>query len=100
MILQLRLALHVHTFLQCSHFVQITTVPGSEKKGVTLSQHQKFRKSQIVCQELASIASEVGMDQFKLRFSLLKTLKDAWAQGKEVLLQVHEGLHLHIHAIY
>ena len=73
---------------------QVTTIDGSEKKEVTLSQHQTFRKSQIVCQELASLSSDGGMGQFKKRFSLLKTLRNAWAQGKEVVIQVNEGLQL------
>ena len=64
-------------------------------KGVTLSQHQKFRKSLVVCQELASLASDVGMGQFKQRFSLLKTIKNTWAEGIEVSLHINQGLHFH-----
>ena len=50
---------------------------------MVLSQHQKFHKCQIVIQQLASLASEVGMAKFHQRFNVLKTLKDTWAEGKE-----------------
>ena len=55
-----------------------------------LSQHQKFHKSSLLAQELASLASEVGMAEFKSRFGLLKRLRDVWAEGKRavVTLQV------------
>lgn len=57
-----------------------------------LSQHQKFHKSSILAQELASLASEVGMAEFKNRFGLLKRLRDVWTEGKRaiVTLQVIE----------
>ena len=56
-----------------------------------LSQHQKFHKSQIITQQLASLASEVGMTQFEERLSVLTTLKNTWAEGKEAFITVHTG---------
>ena len=61
------------------------------KRKAVLSQHQKFHKCQIVTQQLASLASEVGMAEFDQRFHLLKTLKDAWANGKMAVVSVETG---------
>ena len=58
---------------------------------MVLSQHQKFHKCQIVTQQLASLASEVGMAEFQQRFTVLKTLKDAWAEGREASVSVDTG---------
>lgn len=55
---------------------------------MVLSQHQKFHKCQVVTQQLASLASEVGMAKFHQRFNVLKTLKDTWAEGKEAVVSV------------
>ena len=43
-----------------------------------LSSHQKYRKALVVCQELASLASEVGMNLFKERLSVLDKIKQSW----------------------
>ena len=39
-------------------------------------------------QALTSLASEVGMTTFEERLSLLKVVRDSWANGKEVVLRV------------
>ena len=82
-------------------FLQVSSI--ANNTDVTLSQHQKFRKSQIISQELASLASEVGMNQFKQRFMLLKTLRDTWANGQEATLEPiqvdDEGLYAFFHFI-
>lgn len=61
-----------------------------EKGRAVLSQHQKFHKSHIVAQELASLASEVGMSQFQSRLSVLKDLREIWAKGKAAVMLVAE----------
>jgi len=35
----------------------------------------------VVCQELASLASEVGMDLFKERLSILNKAKQSWIES-------------------
>ena len=65
--------------------MQITCIPCGERKSV-LSQHQKFHKSHLVAQELASLASEVGMAEFNVRFGLLKRLRDVWTEGKTAVV--------------
>ena len=41
-----------------------------------LSQHEKFNKAHRVVQDLATLASEVGMAEFKERLSFLKQLSE------------------------
>lgn len=56
-----------------------------------LSQHQKFHKAQVVTQDLASLASEVGMGEFRERYALLKKLRGTWAEGKVAVVIQLEG---------
>ena len=58
-----------------------------ERTKTILSQHQKFRKALSVAQELSSLASEVGMAEFEERLSLLKQLRDTWANGRKARIQ-------------
>lgn len=67
------------------HIPQITNIP--RKVRTCLSQHQKFRKAQIVSQELASLASEVGMVEFEEKLSILRELRDIWAAGGKATIQ-------------
>ena len=55
-----------------------------------LSQHQKFNQCQIVTQELASLASEVGMPDFQSRLAILKNLRDIWAKGEIAVVSVSQ----------
>ena len=52
------------------------------ESGVKLSQHQKFRKMMLLCQEICSLGSEVGMQQFEERYSVLKSIRDDWKLGR------------------
>ena len=42
-------------------------------------------------QDIASLASEVGMNEFSRRYDVLVTLRDAWMNGKEVLINPLNG---------
>lgn len=57
---------------------------------MVLSQHQKFHKSHVVAQELASLASEVGMSEFQSRLAVLKDLRGIWAKGKTAVVLLAE----------
>ena len=56
----------------------------------TLSQHQKFHKANLLAQELASLASEVGMTAFERRLDVMKSLKESWSKGKDVAIVMEE----------
>ena len=36
--------------------------------------------------ELASLSSEVGMEEFMRRYNLLKSVRDMWTSGKNAIL--------------
>lgn len=55
-----------------------------------LSQHEKFNKAHRVVQDLATLASEVGMAEFKERLSFLKQVREVWRAGGSTTLQVLE----------
>ena len=57
-----------------------------------LTQHQKFHKAQVVTQQLATLCSEVGMDEFQERLTLISVLKDEWAKGEKVSLSVKPAI--------
>ena len=59
-----------------------------EKEKVVLSQQQKFHKSQMVAQQLASLASEGGMTEFEERLAVLEKLKGIWSEGKKAIVDV------------
>ena len=64
---------------------QVTSL-GKEHVHVVLSQHQKFHKAQEVAVQLATLTSEVGMEEYHDRLLLLKLLKDKLANGENVSL--------------
>ena len=64
----------------------MTTVARKVTK-VALSQHQKFRKAQLVTQELSSLSSEVGMMEFRECLSVLEQLRDIWKAGGNAVIQ-------------
>lgn len=66
--------------------LQVTNVKRKESR-TTLSEHQKFNKALAVARELSSLASEVGMSEFKERLNLLKEIRDLWANGKKVTMK-------------
>lgn len=73
-------------------YMQVTTIGFQGKQSAILSQHQKFHRAIKLTQEIGSLASEVGMSEFRRRYDVLKTLRDAWLNGKEVLISVlNEG---------
>ena len=74
--------------------MQVTAIKNQGEQSATLSQHQKFHKAIKVAQEIGSLASEVGMAEFRRRYNVLKTLRDAWMNGKEVLVNVLNEVHL------
>ena len=45
-----------------------------------LSSHQKYRRALKICQELASLVSEVGMDEFTERMDELSKIKGKWLE--------------------
>ena len=72
--------------------MQVTAIENQGEQSATLSQHQKFHKAIKVAQEIGSLASEVGMAEFRRRYNVLKTLRNAWMNGKEVFVNVlNEG---------
>ena len=58
-----------------------------EQVRAVLSQQQKFRKALSVAQELSSLASEVGMAEFEEHLTLLKQLRDTWANGQKATVE-------------
>ena len=60
-----------------SFHVSMVTQP---KCGV-LSQHEKFRKANSVAQKLATLASEVSMEEFKSRLACLEEITKIWERG-------------------
>ena len=65
---------------------QITSINREQVRAV-LSQQQKFRTALSVAQELSSLASEVGMAEFEERLSVLKQLRDKWANGQKATVE-------------
>ena len=59
---------------------------GQDHAKTVLSQHQTFHKAQKVALELATVASEVGNDEFEYRLTQMKLLKDKWMNGENVTL--------------
>lgn len=59
---------------------------GKEYAQTVLDQHQKFHKAREVAMELATLTSEVGMDEYHDHLALLRLLKDKWANGENVTL--------------
>ena len=45
------------------------------------TKHDKFRRAQAIIEQLPSLASEVGMDEFKKRMDVLEQLHSIWARG-------------------
>ena len=43
--------------------------------------------------ELASLSSEVGMEEFTRRYNLLKSLRDMWTSGRDAVLCQCPGMH-------
>ena len=57
-----------------------------------LTQHEKFRKANMLSTELATVISEASHTHFYRRLKLLKDLIDSWKSGTEVALaDVDEG---------
>lgn len=55
-------------------------------KEKVLSQHEKFRKAKSIIDQLPSLASEVGMDEFLERVNTLDKLREIWARGGRVIV--------------
>lgn len=51
-----------------------------------LTQHEKFRKANMLTTELAAVVSEASHNHFYQRLELLKDLIDSWKSGTEVAL--------------
>ena len=76
--------------------LQITTFGKGHVRAV-LSQHQKFHKAQQVTQQLAALASEVGMDESEECLAQMRLLRDEWAKGGRATLTtstVHTCKHI------
>ena len=59
---------------------------GQDNAKTVLSQHQTFHKAQKAALELATVASEVGNDEFEYRLTQMKLLRDKWMNGEIVTL--------------
>ena len=69
--------------------MQLTTI-GTEHARTVLTQHQKFHKAEQVTQQLAALASEVGMDEFQQRLAQMRLLRDTWAKGGTITLKTSD----------
>ena len=58
----------------------------SVEKAKVLSQHQKFRKANILAGKLATLASEVARYHFDCRIEILERLVKVWEDGKEAAI--------------
>ena len=58
----------------------------SVEKAKVLSQHQKFRKANILARKLATLASEVARYHFDRRIEILENLVKVWKDGKEAAI--------------
>ena len=58
----------------------------TEQKETVLSQHDKFRRAKAIIEQLPSLASEVGMDEFKERMDVMKQLHSIWARGGKAVV--------------
>jgi zinc finger SWIM domain-containing protein 3 len=74
-------------FLDFPSTPSVTTVFFSNsKKQRALSQHEKFRKANMITTELAAVISESSQIHFHRRLSLVKKLIEYWKSGEEVAL--------------
>ena len=64
---------------------QVTSL-GKEHAQAVLSQYQKFHKAQEVAIQLATLTSEVGIEEYCDHLTLLKLLKDKWVNVENVSL--------------
>lgn len=64
-------------------FMQLVRINQDHAK-VVLSQHQKYHKAQQLALEMATVVSEVGMNEFKSRLTQMKLLIDKWKSGESV----------------
>ncbi len=63
------------------------------KKQRKLKQHEKFRKSNILTTELATVMSEASQAHFIRRLELVKELISQWKSGNEVgLVEIDTGV--------
>ena len=58
----------------------------SVEKAKVLSQHQKFRKANILAGKLATLASEVARYHFDRRMEIFERLIKVWEDGKEAAI--------------
>jgi hypothetical protein len=68
---------------------QVSTIAKECVKSA-LSQQEKFSKAHSVAQDLATLASEVGMAEFEDRLSFLKQVREQWKAGESTTLQALE----------
>ena len=78
---------HSHSATQDKPSIVDHSSTAAETAHNRLPGHQKYRKALKVCQELASLASEVGMTEFTQRMETLNQTKQEWmgscVNGKE-----------------
>ena len=46
--------------------------------------------------KLASLSSEVSMEEFTRRYNLLKNVRDMWTSGKDAVLCQCPGIYMHV----
>lgn len=73
----------------------VTTVSFSDcKKQRKLSQHEKFRKANMMTTELAAVVSESSHVHFHRRLNLVEELINYWKSGDEVALtEIDDGMY-------
>ena len=59
----------------------------NDQERCTLTQAQKHKKTNKVCQQIASVASESGMRQFQNKYRQLKYLLELWQKGEEACIE-------------
>ena len=59
----------------------------SDQERCTLTQAQKFKKINKICQQIASVVSESGMRKFNKKYKQLKYLLELWQKGEEACIE-------------
>ena len=79
-------------FSSLSSAPSVTVSQHDSRNERKLSQHEKFRKANILTTELATVISEASHSHYYQRLDLIKKLIDSWKNGEEMALcTVDEG---------
>ena len=76
------------TRVHCSASAEKVSINVSnDQERCTLTQAQKYKKINKVCQQISSVASESGMRQFQNNYRQLKYLLELWQKGEEACIE-------------